>query len=45
MWVVLDTNVVVSAFIWQGTPFKLLEAAARGDIKLFLLSGVDGEAE
>lgn len=35
MRVVLDTNVVVSAFIWQGLPYRLIEAAARGDIKLF----------
>jgi hypothetical protein len=33
--IVLDTNVVVSALIWGGTPGKLIEAAARGDIELF----------
>jgi putative PIN family toxin of toxin-antitoxin system len=43
MRVVLDTNVVVSAFIWQGTPFKLLEAAARGDIKLFCSAALMAE--
>lgn len=35
MRVVLDTNVVVSALIWSGTPYRLLEAAADGDIELF----------
>jgi putative PIN family toxin of toxin-antitoxin system len=34
MRVVLDTNVVVSALIWRGTPFKLLEAAIEGDVLL-----------
>jgi putative PIN family toxin of toxin-antitoxin system len=32
--VVLDTNVVVSALIWGGTPYKLIQAAAAGDIEL-----------
>ena len=35
MRVVLDTNVVVSALIWGGTPYELLKAAADGDIELF----------
>ena len=35
MQVVLDTNVVVSALIWGGTPFKLLQAAIDGDIMLY----------
>ena len=34
MRIVLDTNVVVSALIWGGTPYKLIEAAARGDVDL-----------
>ena len=34
MRLVLDTNVVVSALIWGGTPYKLIEAAAAGDIEL-----------
>ena len=34
MRVVLDTNVVVSALIWGGTPFRLLEAAIEGDVLL-----------
>jgi putative PIN family toxin of toxin-antitoxin system len=33
--VVLDTNVVVSALIWGGPPFSLLQAAVDRDIKLF----------
>jgi uncharacterized protein len=32
--VVLDTNVVVSALVWGGAPYKLIEAAAAGDIEL-----------
>jgi putative PIN family toxin of toxin-antitoxin system len=31
---VLDTNVVVSALVWGGTPYKLLQAATDGDIEL-----------
>lgn len=30
----LDTNVVVSALIWGGTPYKLIEAAVDGDLAL-----------
>jgi putative PIN family toxin of toxin-antitoxin system len=33
--VVLDTNVVVSALIWGGTPYRLIEAAADGGITLY----------
>jgi len=32
---VLDTNVVVSALVWGGRPYKLLQAATEGDIELF----------
>jgi putative PIN family toxin of toxin-antitoxin system len=32
---VLDTNVVVSALVWGGTPYLLIEAAAAGDIELY----------
>ncbi len=32
--IVLDTNVVVSALIWGGTPYKLIEAAVAGDLVL-----------
>jgi putative PIN family toxin of toxin-antitoxin system len=31
---VLDTNVVVSALLWGGTPYKLLQAAAEGALDL-----------
>ena len=34
MRIVLDTNVVVSALIWGGTPFQLIEAAVNGTITL-----------
>ncbi len=35
MRAVLDTNVVVSALIWGGKPFDLLQAASAGDLTLF----------
>lgn len=35
MRVVLDTNVLVSAFLWPGTPTRLIELATEGDIQLF----------
>lgn len=35
MRLVLDTNVVVSALIWGGTPYKLLQAATDGYVELF----------
>jgi putative PIN family toxin of toxin-antitoxin system len=35
MRAVLDTNVVVSALIWGGTPFKLLQAATDGDLVIY----------
>jgi len=35
MRAVLDTNVVVSALIWGGTPFALFEAATAGDLLLY----------
>jgi uncharacterized protein len=35
MRVVLDTNIVVSALLWGGVPFRLLQAAVAGDILLF----------
>ena len=31
---VLDTNVVASALVWGGVPFKLIEAAAAGNVEL-----------
>ncbi len=35
MQAVLDTNVVVSALIWGGTPFKLLQAATDDHLTLY----------
>lgn len=35
MRLVLDTNVLVSAFLWQGTPGRLIELAAENEIQLF----------
>lgn len=34
MRAVLDTNVVVSALLWSGTPFQLLQAATNGLLTL-----------
>ena len=35
MRIVLDTNVIVSAVIWGGTPLRLVQAATAGDIELY----------
>ncbi len=35
MQAVLDTNVIVSALIWGGTPFKLFEMASDGRLTLY----------
>ena len=35
MRVVPDTNVIVSALIWGGMPYRLLEAAVADDIELY----------
>ena len=32
---VLDTNVLVSAFLWQGTPGRLIELASESEVRLF----------
>lgn len=34
MRLVVDTNVLVSAFLWQGTPGRLIELAAEKEIEL-----------
>lgn len=34
MRLVIDTNVLVSAFLWQGTPGRLIELAAEKEIDL-----------
>jgi putative PIN family toxin of toxin-antitoxin system len=33
--VVLDTNVVISALVWGGVPYQLLQAAAAGTVDLY----------
>jgi putative PIN family toxin of toxin-antitoxin system len=35
MRLVLDTNVVVSALLWDGGPRKLLSAGRRGELELY----------
>lgn len=35
MKLVLDTNVIVSALIWGGEPYKLIHAATEGEIELY----------
>jgi len=35
MRLVLDTNVIVSALIWGGEPYKLIRAATEGEIELY----------
>ncbi len=36
MRIVLDTNVVLSALLWRGTPYQLLDAIRqRGEVRLF----------
>ena len=35
MQAVLDTNIVVSALLWGGTPFKLLQLATDGKLSLY----------
>jgi putative PIN family toxin of toxin-antitoxin system len=32
---VIDTNVLVSAFLWQGTPSKVIELAGEKEVQLF----------
>ncbi len=36
MRLVLDTNVVVSAFVWGGRPYKLVQAAVEGEVELVI---------
>ena len=35
MRVVVDTNVLVSAFLWEGTPGRLIELAGEKVVRLF----------
>jgi len=32
---VVDTNVLVSAFLWQGTPGRLIELAGEKEVQFF----------
>ena len=32
---VIDTNVLVSAFLWQGTPGRVIELAGEKEVQLF----------
>ena len=45
MRVVTDTNIVVSAFLWGGTPRRLLDAAQAGQIQLFTSHTLIAELE
>jgi len=33
--IVVDTNILVSASFWKGNPYKIIELAAQGKIKVF----------
>lgn len=35
MRLILDTNVVLSALLWGGTPYRLLQLAVEGEAQLF----------
>ena len=35
MRLVLDTNVLVSAFLWRGAPNQMIERASEGEVQLF----------
>ena len=35
MRLVLDTNVLISALLWPGTPTRLIDLASEGEIQLF----------
>lgn len=44
MRIVLDTNVVLSALLWRGTPYRLLEAIRqRSEARLFTSPALLGE--
>jgi putative PIN family toxin of toxin-antitoxin system len=42
---VVDTNIVVSAFLWGGTPRAILDTARRGTITLFTSAALIAELE
>lgn len=43
--VVADTNVIVSAFLWGGTPRRLLDAAEKSKLELFTSRALITELE
>lgn len=45
MRAVLDTNVVVSALLWNGPPYRLLQHATDGDLELFTSPTLAAELE
>lgn len=45
MRVVADTNLIVSAFLWGGTPRRVLNAAEAGEFELFTSRGLITELE
>lgn len=45
MRVVVDTNIVVSAFLWGGNPRAILDAARREEIALFTSAALIAELE
>jgi putative PIN family toxin of toxin-antitoxin system len=42
---VVDTNIVVSAFLWGGSPRTILDAARRGTLTLFTSAALIAELE
>ena len=45
MRIVADTNVILSAFLWGGTPRQLLDAAEAGRLELFTSREIIAELE
>jgi uncharacterized protein len=43
MRVVPDTSVLVSAFLWDGNPERLLDAAIDGKVELFISQSIEDE--
>src|SRR3989338_5372606 len=43
MRVVLDTNVLISAIFWRGSPYKVLLSALKKEYQFYLSSAILGE--
>jgi putative PIN family toxin of toxin-antitoxin system len=43
--IVADTNVIVSAFLWGGTPRRVLDAVEAGDFELYTSRALISELE